>query len=153
MYEDSDNCGDCGNQCPEGYFCLLGSCVENTTANKEKLAAYFMEQYQRYDGEKRYEDAKNYLLKAKDVYIDINRPGRVLEVDALIEEIEEKIFEREIFELIFEIAIAVILAVFFGYIFERKTKKVPLWVVVASSAMVFFTVFFILRLWILPIFY
>jgi len=153
IYEDSDNCGDCGNQCPEGYFCLLGSCVENTTANKEKLATYYMEQYHRYDGEKRYEDAKNYLLKAKDVYIDINRPGRVLEVDALIEEIEEKIFEREIFELVFEIAIAVILAVFFGYIFERKAKKVPLWVVTASSAVVFFIVFLVLRLWILPIFY
>ena len=153
IYEDNDNCGDCGNQCPEGYFCLLGSCVEDTTANKEKLAAYYMEQYQRYEEEKRYEDAKNYLLKAKDVYIDINRPGQVLEIDGLIEEIEEKIFERDIFELVFEIAIAVILAVFFGFIFARKTKKVSLWIVVTSSAMVFFIVFLVLRLWILPIFY
>ena len=152
IYEDNDNCGDCGNQCPEGYFCLLGSCVENTAANKEKLATYFMEQYRAYDEGRRYEDVKNYLLKAKDLYIDINRPDQVLEVNALIEEIEEKIFEREIFELVFEVAIAVILAVFFGYLFESKTKKVPLWVVVASSAAVFFTVFLVLRLWIFPIF-
>lgn len=153
IYEDKNNCGDCGIQCPEGYFCLYGSIVPDTTANKEKLATYYKEQCQRYDGEKKYEEAKNYLLKAKDVYIDINRPDQVREIDAFLEEVEEKILKREIFELVLEIAIAVILAVFFGYLFDRKTKKVPLWVVVASSAAVFFIVFLVLRLWILPIFY
>ena len=153
IYDDNYNCGDCGNRCPEGYFCLLGSCVENTTANKEKLASYYLEQCQIYKGEKRYDDEKNYLLKAKDVYIDINRPDKVLEIAALIEETEDKIRKREIFELIFEIPVAVILAVIFGYIFERGRKKVSLWIVVISSALVFFIIFLALRLWIIPLFY
>ena len=120
--------------------------MEDTTANKEKLAAYYKEQCQRYDGEKKYEDAKNYLLKAKDVYIDINRPDQVREIDAFLEEVEEKILKREIFELVLEIAIAVILAVVFGYIFA---KKVPRWVIVVISAAAFFIVFLLLRLLIL----
>ena len=132
---------------------MLGSCVENTTANKEELATYFMEQYQRHDDDKKYEDAKNYLLKAKDVYTDINRPEQVIEVDTLIEDLEEKIHRIEIIHLFFEVFIAVILAAIFAGIFELKIKIIPCWVVAVGSAVVFFVTFLVLRLWILPRFY
>nr|QNO56375.1 hypothetical protein JCABFCCD_00016 [Methanosarcinales archaeon ANME-1 ERB7] len=151
IYEDNDNCGDCGKQCPDGYFCLLGSCVENTTANKENLATYYLKECRIYDTKERYEDARNYLLKARDVYKDINKSDQLLEIEALIEELDKKIHERDTDDLIFEGVIAVILAAIFAaifaviceYISKRRTKKVDLLVIVASSIVVFIIVFIV----------
>jgi hypothetical protein len=91
VWSDTNNCGDCGKQCPSGYFCLLGSCSENTKENKEKSITKFSEEYEKNFESQKYEEARYYLLRLKDTYTELNQNDKASEINSKIDILDKKI--------------------------------------------------------------
>ena len=107
---------------------MLGSCIENTKENKEKLIVKFGEEYTKNYQDGKYEEARYYLLRVKDTYLELGKDDKASETNDKIEDIDKKIEakavkEEKIKELM-KIAGAIIVALaIFVYNFRKKDKQ------------------------------
>lgn len=85
VWTDNNNCGECGKQCPAGYFCLKGSCSED----KNESIKWFWEEYENSYNSGNFEKAKYFLLRMDETYIALGQNDKVAEVDVKIKKVDE----------------------------------------------------------------
>jgi len=128
VWADNNNCGECGKQCPAGYFCLLGSCSENTKEKKEELITLLKEEYNKSYASEKFDESRYYLLRIKDTYIELSQNDKASETDTKIEEvdkrIEDKAIKEEKIKELMKIAGSFLIALaFFVFEFRKRDKE------------------------------
>lgn len=125
VWADNNNCGECGKQCPSGYFCLLGSCSENTKEKKQQLITGLTQEYDKSFQSGNFEDARYYLLRIKDTYMELDQNDKASETSAQIEEVDKQIDAKaqkdERIKELMSVGGSILFAVAF-FIYKRKSK-------------------------------
>jgi len=107
---------------------LLGSCSENTKEKKEELITRLTEEFSKSNQSGKFEDARYYLMRIKDTYIELGQNDKASETSAKIEEIDKQIASKaakdeRIKELIVEGVPIIIALIYLIYEFLKQNKR------------------------------